>query len=71
MLWRRHVRDSLGHTSRLDRTRTRRRLSRTWGDVAKLIKWNIRSVVYDTVVVAHIWFFYLGQALGRLNDRSV
>ena len=24
--WRRHVRDSLGHTSRLDRTRTRRRL---------------------------------------------
>ena len=31
--------------------------SRTWGDVAKLIKWNIRSVVYDTVVVAHICFF--------------
>jgi len=24
--WRRHVRDPLGHTSRLDRTRTRRRL---------------------------------------------
>ena len=27
MPWRRHVRDPLGHTSRLDRTRTRRSLS--------------------------------------------
>lgn len=31
--WRRHVRDPLGHTSRLDRTRTRRRLSRTQGGI--------------------------------------